>query len=99
MGKIIQFLIKQSTALLSSIIPFLAANTSVDIDTVNKSDGKYLRVRVEIKHFKIVDEYIKIGEQQTVDWYNGPEYKAALQEIEKHASKSALETLKLNPKN
>lgn len=98
-GKIISVLIRKSSALLSSIIPFIAANTSVDIDTVQKADGKYLRVRVEIKHFKIVDEYIKVGEANAVDWYKSPEYEQAVKEIEKHASKQAVETLKVNTKN
>lgn len=43
------------------LIPWIIANLTLDVDTVVKKDGTYLRIRVEALNFKLVDEDIKIS--------------------------------------
>lgn len=49
------------------VLPWIAANLDLDIDTVEKSDGFYFRVRVEILGYTIVDHAVKFSSQQTKD--------------------------------
>lgn len=42
-------------------LPVIAANIELDIDTVKKETGTFLRVRVEAMGFKLIDRLIKIG--------------------------------------
>lgn len=45
-------------------LPTIAANIDLDIDTVLKKDGKYLRIRVEVWGFTLIDEFIKVVDEQ-----------------------------------
>jgi hypothetical protein len=36
-------------------------NISLDIETVEKSDGYYLRVLIEVFNYKLLDEYVKLA--------------------------------------
>lgn len=55
MNSVLRFLAKR-------VLPFIAQNAVLDIDTVEKSDGIYLRVRVEVFSFTIVDYTQKISD-------------------------------------
>jgi hypothetical protein len=78
------------------IISFVISGLTADIDTVEKPDGKYLRLRVELFDFKAVDELIKIGESGKVDWYHSQDYKDKIKEIEKRETKRVTEQFKNN---
>ena len=48
-------------------LPFITANLDLDVDTVEKSDGKYLRIRVEVLDIKLLDRFVKISEDEPID--------------------------------
>ena len=53
--------------LAKKLLPTVAANIDLDIDTVQKSNGVYLRVRVEAFGFTLVDRLIKVSGEQKID--------------------------------
>lgn len=79
-----------------AIVEFIISGLMLDIDTVNKSDGKYLRVRVEWQHITLADKLIPIGESGNVDWYHSEKYKESLQEISEHEKNRIVEQFKTN---
>lgn len=68
----IKFLLKRWVdikELVLYVLPWIVSQIVLDIDTVEKKDGFYLRVRVEIQALDrvLVDRYIKISGQTSKD--------------------------------
>ena len=48
------------------VLPFIASNLDLDIDTVVKSDGTYIRIRVEAFGFVLLDRLVKTSQERPV---------------------------------
>lgn len=76
MNSIIRFLARR-------VLPFIASNSDLDIDTVKKEDGVFLRVRVETLGFTIIDQLVRISqdiEADPVDVFISKSNKKALED-------------------
>lgn len=93
-SRIVAFLTSKINPL--AIVQVIVANLELDIDTVKKSDGKYLRVRVEAWGITIADQLIKLTETGEIDYRDSPEHRKAVKELDQYSSKQARETLESN---
>lgn len=75
-------------------LPIIAANLVVDVDTIQKKDGAYLRVRVEAFNFKLLDRKYKVSEspEQPIDIFESGA-KQLPDEIRRNLSEQHLKTL------
>lgn len=49
--------------LLKRLLPYLASQVNVDIDTISENGSRWLRVRVEVFDFSVLDEKVKVSDQ------------------------------------
>lgn len=54
-------------AKLGPVLAAIGRNATLDIDTVERTDGFYLRVRVEVFGYKLIDERVRISGQTSKD--------------------------------
>lgn len=80
--------------LTKRILPFLAANLDLDVDTVQRADGKFLRVRVEAFNFTLLDKEIPLSDSDPINIYD----YAAARNLEKKLTADMMKELKQDPR-
>lgn len=80
--------------LAKKVLPVIASNLEFDVDTVQKSTGTFLRVRIECFNFKLLDALVPLSESEPVDVYELAATNPALEKLQAAANKALLEATK-----